>query len=88
MTDPTPDLSRLRINRDTPTRGPGRAFRSTLLMAACAVVLVVVALFIVRGRDGAVPVQVATATVNGAGGAPGNTVTGRFALESSSIHAA
>ena len=43
MTDPTPDLSRLRINRDTPTPGLRRAFRTTLLIAAGAVVLVLLA---------------------------------------------
>jgi RND family efflux transporter MFP subunit len=74
MTDPTPDLSRLRINRDTPTPGLRRAFRTTLLIAAGAVVLVVVALFVLRGRGGATPVQVATATVAGGGGAAGTGV--------------
>ena len=69
MTEPSPDLSRLRINRDTPTPGVRRAFRTTLLIAAGAVVLVVAALFVIRGRGAATPVQVATATVLGGGGA-------------------
>jgi RND family efflux transporter MFP subunit len=74
MTDPTPDLSRLRINRDTPTRGQRGAFRTTLLITAGAVVLVVIVLFVMRGRDGATPIQVATATVNGGAGAAGTGV--------------
>jgi HlyD family secretion protein len=73
MTDPTPDLSRLRINRDSPTPGVRRAFRNTLLIAAGAVVLVAVALFVLRGRGSAVPIQVATATV---AGGPGAATTG------------
>jgi len=74
MTDPTPDLSRLRINRDTPTPGLRRALRTALLVAAGAVVLVVVALLVLRGRGGATPVQVATAMVAGGGGAAGTGV--------------
>lgn len=74
MTDPTPDLSRLRINRDTPTPGMRRALRTTLLIAAGALVLVVVALLVLRGRGGATPIQVATATVLGGGGAAGTGV--------------
>jgi HlyD family secretion protein len=69
MTDPTPDLSRLRIDRDTPTPGVRRALRTTLLIAAGAVGLVVVALFVLRGRGGATPIQVATASVLGGNGA-------------------
>jgi RND family efflux transporter MFP subunit len=69
MTDPTPDLSRLRINRDTPTPGVRRALRTTLLIAAGAVVLVVAALLVLRGRGGTTPIQVATASVLGGNGA-------------------
>jgi HlyD family secretion protein len=69
MTDPTPDLSRLRINRDAPPPGVRRAFRTTLLIAAGAVVLVVAALLVLRGRGGATPIQVTTATVVGGSGA-------------------
>jgi RND family efflux transporter MFP subunit len=68
MTDPTTDLSRLRINRDTPTPGVRRAFRNAILVAAAAVILVVATLLVFRGR-GATPVQVATATVAGGNGA-------------------
>jgi RND family efflux transporter MFP subunit len=72
MTDPSTDLSRLRINRDTPSPGVRRALRTSLLIAAGAVVLAVVAIMWLRGRGAAAEVRVATATVVG-GGAGGTT---------------
>lgn len=71
MTDPTPDLSRLRINRDSPAPGALRRYRTPLLVVAGAVVLTVVILLGLRGRNGAAPITVASATVAGEGGAAG-----------------
>ena len=70
MTPPAPDLSRLTINRDTPTRGVRRAFRTTLVVAAGAVLLILAGAWALR-RGGAPAVRVATATLVG-GGAPGS----------------
>ncbi len=65
-----PDLSRLQINRDTPTPGMKRAFARTLALAAVALVVVAAALWVLT--RGAVPtVQVATAVATGGGGAEG-----------------
>lgn len=71
MSAPVPDLSRLTIDRDTPSRGVRRTFRITLIVAAGAVVLVVVALGLLR-RGGAPAVRVATAALAG-GGTGGST---------------
>ena len=71
MTAPVPDLSRLTINRDSPSRGVRRAFRRTLVIAAGAVVLVAVSLGLLR-RGAAPAVRVATATLVG-GGTGGST---------------
>lgn len=71
MTESTPDLSRLRINRDKPTPGMRRSFRFTILTAMAAVGLIAVVLFVLRGRGAAAPIQVVTATVIGGGGAGG-----------------
>jgi len=68
MTEPTPDLSRLRINRDSPSPLMRRAFRNSVLIAAGAVALVVVAILWFRGSGSATPVQVVTATLSGGGG--------------------
>ena len=66
MTAPVPDLSRLTINRDSPSRGVRRSFRNTLLIAVGAVALVLVALGLLR--HGASPaVRVATAVLAGGG---------------------
>ena len=68
MTTPSADLSRLTINRDVPSRGVRRAFRTTLLIAAGAVVLVAAVLWVLRARAAPV-VRVASATLVGGGGA-------------------
>ena len=65
-----PDLSRLTINREPPSRGVKRAFRATLAIAAGALLLVVVVLVAMR-RSGAPVVRVATAALAGGGGSGG-----------------
>jgi HlyD family secretion protein len=67
MTDPAPDLSRLTIDRDSPSPGLRRALRRTLAIAAAAVVVVAAALWLM-GRGAGTPVQVATASASGTGG--------------------
>jgi RND family efflux transporter MFP subunit len=74
MSEPTPDLSRLKINRDSPSPGLRRAFRNAVLIAAGALVLVVVAVVWLRGSGAGTPVQVVTATLSGGGGAGGTGV--------------
>jgi len=74
MTDATPDLSRLRIDRDAPAPGVRRAFRTAVLIAAGAVTLIGVLAFWLRGRGAAASVQVAVATVLGGGGPAGSGV--------------
>jgi HlyD family secretion protein len=66
MTPPVPDLSKLTINRDVPSRGVRRAFRTTVAIAAGAVVLVTAVLWAMR-RGGVPVVRVATATLVGGG---------------------
>jgi RND family efflux transporter MFP subunit len=83
MTSPSvpPDLSKLRINRDSPPPPLRRALRRNLALALGALVIVA-ALFIALGRGRAVPVQVAVATPvsgsgqSGAGGAASVTANG------------
>ena len=73
MTSPSPsaDLSRLRINRDAPPPEVRRALRRNLAIAALALLLIVGAVFALRG-GGAVPVQVVTvATASGSEGGRG-----------------
>ncbi len=78
MTQPTPDLSRLRINRDTPARGAPRGRHILLFAAAAAVGLAVVALLINFSGGPAAAIRVATATVLGGGGSvsPGVVANG------------
>lgn len=64
MTAPVPDLSKLTINRDVPSRRVRRAFGTTVAIAVAAVVLVAAVLWAVR-RGGVAVVQVATATLVG-----------------------
>jgi RND family efflux transporter MFP subunit len=71
MTTPIPDLSRLTIQREAPSRGVRRAFRTTVAIAVGAVLLVVAVLVVMR-RGGAPVVRVAAATVVG-GGASGSS---------------
>ena len=81
MTSPSPsaDLSKLRINRDAPPPEVRRALGRNIAIAALALILILGAVFALRG-GGAVPVQVVTVAAaggsDGAGGAgPGTSVT-------------
>lgn len=76
MTESSPDLSRLKINRDSPSPGLRRAFRNAVLIAAGAVVLMVVAVILLRGNGAGTPVQVATATVSGGAAGTGVVANG------------
>jgi HlyD family secretion protein len=67
MTTPIPDLSRLTIQRDPPARGVRRALRTSVAIAAGALLLVVATIWIMR-RGGAPVVRVATASLVGGGG--------------------
>lgn len=68
MTNPAPDLSKLRINRDTPAPGLRRALVRNLVLAAVAAV-VIVGLVVFMRRGGAPVVQVAVAAVVDGGSA-------------------
>ncbi len=61
MTSPSPDLSKLRINRDTPPPALRRALRRNVLLGLAAVALILGGMLALR-RGGAAPVQVVTAT--------------------------
>jgi RND family efflux transporter MFP subunit len=81
VTSPSPsgDLSRLRINRDAPPPAVRRALGRNVVLAVLALLLVLGAVFALRG-GGSVPVQTVTvAAANGseAGGSagPGTSVT-------------
>src|SRR5258708_16304923 len=66
MTAPA-DLSRLRINRDSPTSPERRALGRNLILFAVAVIVIAVGLIIARARN--VPtVQVVTASTTADGG--------------------
>jgi RND family efflux transporter MFP subunit len=69
MTSPSaPDLSKLRINRDTPSPPLRRALRRNLLLLIAALVIFGGA-FLILGRGRAVPVETAVAeSMSGAGG--------------------
>ena len=71
MTPPVHDLSKLRIDRETPPP-IRRAFRRNLLIAAGAAVLFLSVALVLR-RGGAAEVQVAVAEVVGGSGAGGGT---------------
>ncbi|HLA89726.1 MAG TPA: efflux RND transporter periplasmic adaptor subunit [Gemmatimonadaceae bacterium] len=77
MTSPAPDLSKLRIARDTPAPGVRRALRRNLILAVVALALVVATVLVVQRR--AIPtVQtlVVTATSQaGVGDGGGTSVT-------------
>ncbi len=77
MSDPAPDLSRLRIDREQPSRGSMRALKFSVGLALVAVVFVIGVLFLFRGGK-AVDVTVARAEVVGGGtaGAVGITANG------------
>jgi len=70
MTDSPADLSRLRIDRDTPPPGVRRAFRTSVYIAAAAVVLVVAGAMWLRGSGAAPQVQVVTVAASGGGAGP------------------
>ncbi len=72
MTNPAPDLSRLKIDRDRPSTGSARALRFAAVLAVVAVVVIAGALWLIRG-GGALDVTVARAEVVG-GGAGGDAV--------------
>jgi multidrug efflux pump subunit AcrA (membrane-fusion protein) len=61
VTSPTPDLSKLRINRDAPPPALRRALRRNVALGLGALALVLGGVFALR-RGGAVPVQVVTAS--------------------------
>jgi RND family efflux transporter MFP subunit len=80
VSDPVPDLSRLKIDRDAPGRGVRRAFAATVIIAVAAVVLVVVTLGLMR-RGASPSVRVATATlVGGAGGGGAGVVANGYVV--------
>lgn len=68
MNDHKPDLSQLRINRDTPDPGVRRGLRYAIYIAGGAVVLVFASMLVLRGTGGTPPIQVAVATVLGGEG--------------------
>jgi RND family efflux transporter MFP subunit len=75
VTSPTPDLSKLRINRDAPPPALRRALRRNIVLGLVALALVLGGVFALR-RGGAVPVQVVTATpISGSGGAGGGAAS-------------
>ncbi|UCF18262.1 MAG: efflux RND transporter periplasmic adaptor subunit [Gemmatimonadota bacterium] len=74
MTEPKPDLSRLKIDRDRPPQGVSRALRRSAYIAAAAIVLFVVIFFALRGRGGQT-VQVALAELVGGGAGVSTGVT-------------
>ena len=81
MTEPTNDLARLRIARDTPPPGVRRAFRRTLLLAVVAVLVLAAGAAWLRGRGGAPVVQVAAAVaVGGAAGASSGVVANGYVV--------
>ena len=70
MTTPAPDLSKLRINRDSPAPGVRRALVRNLVLAALAVVVIGGIVVFTRGGGGTV-VQVAVAAVVDGGSSAG-----------------
>jgi len=76
---PSPDLSRLRINRDAPPPEVRRALGRNLVLAVLALLLILGAIFALR-RGGPVPVQVVTVapasgSEGGGSAGPGTSVT-------------
>lgn len=70
MTTPAPDLSKLRIDRDTPAPGLRRALVRNLVLAGIAVV-VIGGIVVFMRRGGATTVQVAVAAVTDGGSSAG-----------------
>ncbi|MBI4502124.1 MAG: efflux RND transporter periplasmic adaptor subunit [Gemmatimonadetes bacterium] len=75
MSGPVHDLGRLRIDRDRPGPAMARALKISIGIAVVAILLVVAVFFVLR-RGGAVTVQVTRAEVTGAGGGAGITANG------------
>lgn len=76
MTDPRPDLGRLRIDRNAETHPPRRALAWSLALAAVASIFVAAVFLYLRGSGGTA-VQTARAEVSGGGGgAVGITANG------------
>lgn len=78
MTQPVPDLSRLRINRDAPPPDGGSRLRRAVWInggIALGAILLIGAFLLLARRGGAVTVETAVATVSGAGGAGAGTVS-------------
>jgi RND family efflux transporter MFP subunit len=74
MTQPAPDLSKLRINRDAPATEPGSRLRRAVLInlgIALGAILLVVAAFQIVRRGGAPTIESAVATVSGGSGGAG-----------------
>jgi RND family efflux transporter MFP subunit len=71
MTDPTHDLSKLKIRRDEPSPSARRALRTAAWIAGFAVVFVVVVLVVVRGTGG---VQVTVGLAQVVGGQSGSSL--------------
>jgi RND family efflux transporter MFP subunit len=75
MTEPTQDLSGLRIDRDRPPPGVSRALRWSVIIAAVSIVLFVAIVMLYRGAGGR-EVQVALAEmIGGAGGSASSGVS-------------
>ena len=68
MADPAPDLSRLRIDRDRPSRASVRSLVMSAALAAIAVAFIGV-VFVWMRASGDIAVRVATAEIVGGGGA-------------------
>lgn len=74
MSEPTHDLSRLRIDRDRPPPGVSRAVRRSAYIAIASALIVVVVFLVLRGGGGR-PVEVALAELVGGGASASTGVT-------------
>ena len=76
MTAPAHDLSKLRINRDTPPPGVRRAVKRNAIFLGLVVAAIAIALVVLRGRSAAaVQTVVATASGEAPAGGPGGAAT-------------
>ncbi|NOT09582.1 MAG: efflux RND transporter periplasmic adaptor subunit [Gemmatimonadales bacterium] len=76
MTDPRPDLGRLRIDRNAADPSPRRALAWTLGLAATAAVFIAVVFFYFRGSAGTAVTVARVEVSGGGGGAAGITANG------------